>query len=203
VAVIRFEEQMLKSGEYVDCFFGMVMTPSGPRKAKLYGEIFIERLIAKYDPLLHSLILVAGVRAFFQTLAGYRTIVTPKKETIEDPSYYVLPWNLSRAITKSAHKPYQECCIKNGYNAALVHDYITIGVGGYTAEYARKNFPLVKGDPKIGLNHIHDSRLLQRIGIAKSEFAYYEADCWIVRAEHAIAYALEQVPMIPNLAISR
>jgi hypothetical protein len=195
--VSRFEEQLIKSGKPVDYFHGQVMTPMGPRDAKLYGLGFIEDLIFKHNLQLARLMVRAGIQVFFYGLAGYEVKAVPKEEIIEAPktTLYLPLWKEDRELCKLAQYFFQKCCEENHFPAHRAHDYLTREVHGYSAVEAREKFSTVYGDSSIGLNHIHDNSVLRRIAIVKFKFASYETGTWKQRIEWAVDWVLETFPL--------
>ena len=109
-----------------------------------------------------------------------------KMEVIERQDYAEknFTWYDKRDDAKIAHPWFQEACKRHNYPADRVHDLMTLGLFGDTAEMARKK-PLVDEalDPIIGLNHQECSVKMALLARAKRLFAGYRKGTWQERKE--------------------
>jgi hypothetical protein len=100
-------------------------------------------------------------------------------------------WHDKRDDAKIAHPWFQEACKRHKYPADQVHDLMTLGLFGDTAEMARKK-PLVDDslDPEIGLNHQEDAAKMALLARAKRLFAGYRKGTWQEKVRRAVKEAI-------------
>jgi hypothetical protein len=94
-------------------------------------------------------------------------------------------WLESRSFLKDAHISFTNCCLYNGFNAAIAHDSITKAVLGKTAQELRED-DVINGDYRIGLNHVQRVEELTKIAKVKLAFSKYKVGNVHERVKRAV-----------------
>lgn len=126
-----------------------ILTAGGLQRGYIFpaNEPGVLEFIGKHNPTLLSKIAGAGAKVYLHTLAGF---------VVSSSAAPGVPLTTARMFAATEHEKFQRTCVKLGYAANHVHDYMTKQMHGLTAAEARE-LPLVAGDESIGLNHISEA----------------------------------------------
>ncbi|TAE60698.1 MAG: hypothetical protein EAZ76_01670 [Nostocales cyanobacterium] len=103
----------------------------------------------------------------------------------EDDKNNFLTYLQSRSILRDSHISFTNCCLYNGFNAAIAHNEITKQLLGKTAKELRED-ELINGNYRVGLNHIPNSDELILIAKVKLEFSRYRHGNVYERVKRAV-----------------
>ena len=99
-------------------------------------------------------------------------------------------WFTVRDNARQVHKFFQSECKRHHYPAHKVHDLLTLGIFGNTAEAARmKDLVSDDLDPTVGLNHQEDIFGMRILALAKDKFAGYRKGTWQEKVKRAVSEA--------------
>ena len=99
-------------------------------------------------------------------------------------------WNDAREEAKANHQIFQIVCERYRWNAAQVHNALTLKITGMTAAQHRKEFELIGDNPAIGLDHVQRIAEMQKIAKVKQLFGRYKkVTSWQERLTRAITDA--------------
>ncbi|MDZ8105090.1 MAG: hypothetical protein RM338_05620 [Nostoc sp. DedQUE12a] len=98
-------------------------------------------------------------------------------------------WGDARGYCREAHYSFINACKAWTFNAAIVHNMITVAVCGKTAGELRE-MEVIEGDDDIGLNHVKDIETLVKIARMKHQFSGYQSGTASQRIERAAEIVL-------------
>jgi NACalpha-BTF3-like transcription factor len=135
----------------------------------------------KAQSLVYACVLESFKRRCDNAFGIPKTTDEYEEESIVDRQ----TWMESRNFLKDAHASFTNCCLYNGFNAAVAHDEITMSVCGKTAKELRLD-DLVDGCPRVGLNHVINTDDLVTIAKVKLAFSRYKVGTVKQRVKRAV-----------------
>jgi hypothetical protein len=103
---------------------------------------------------------------------------------------YQEKWNDFRQYARWVHTKFALACKAYFFDAAKVHNLITVGVCGKTAAELRMD-ELVGTDPNVGLDHIKNAEVLRAVAEVKEKFSGMQKGDATQRVKKAIKIVLK------------
>jgi len=109
-----------------------------------------------------------------------------REQTAQQRDDIVTRWEDARERCRNSHAAFQLACEKYRWNAAQIHDAMTMTLFGLTAEQLRKRFELIGLRRHVGLDHLPGIEAMECVARAKHAFARYrKLDNWQERLARA------------------